>query len=294
MRGARILVGLCGLLAAWLAQAQAPATERFEVASVKPAGPPGVGQGTEARGGPGTSDPGQITYTRMFLTQVFRLAFEMSWEFELSGPGWLDSERFTISAKIPAGATQEQFRHMLQNLLVDRFGLKFHHESKIVPAYELVVTSSGVKFRESDVLTNASPAAPPPRTVATDKDGFPVLPPGVNSARSVQNGRVRLSARMMSISALAGRLERETGRPVIDKTGLTGAYDLKLDYSVDGLGGQLWVARAQQGLDAGAPDDGGPTLFNALQQQLGLKLEDRKEPFDVIVIDHLEKVPTED
>jgi len=230
----------------------------------------------------------------MFLTQVFRLAFEMSWEFELSGPGWLDSERYTISAKIPPGATQEQFRHMLQNLLIDRFGLKFHHESKIVPAYELVVVSGGAKLRESDAQAAASaPTAPPSRTVAVDKDGFPVLPPGVYYLQSFQDGRNRFSARL-TISQLAGRLERETGRPVIDKTGLPGTYDLKLDYSVEGLGGQRWVARAQQGLDAGAPDDGGPTLLNALQQQLGLQLEDRKEPFDVIVIDHLEKVPTED
>ena len=291
MRGARTLIGL--FIVVGIAYGQAPAAEKFEVASVKPAGPPGLGQGTEARGGPGTSDPGQISYTRMFLSRVFRIAFGMSWEFELSGPGWLDTERYTISAKIPPGTTQEQFRLMLQDLLIQRFGLRFHRGQKIVPAYDLVLATGGPKFKESDPQTGASPPGPlQSRTLVVGKDGFPMLPNGVNYRASFKNGRNRFSARL-TMAQFAGRMERETGRPVRDRTGLQGTYDLKLDYSVEGLGGQRWVARAQQGLSADAPDDGGPTLFNALQRQLGLKLEDRKEPFDVIVIDHLEKVPTE-
>ena len=229
----------------------------------------------------------------MLLSQVFRIAFGLSWDFEISGPGWLDTERYTISATIPPGTTQEQFRLMLQNLLAERFGLKFHHDHRIVPAYDLVVASGGPKLKESDPRANATPlASPQSRTPAVDNDGFPVLPQGRDFAQLLENRRNRISARMPML-AFAGRLERETGRPVRDKTGLSGTYDFRLDYSIEGLGGQRWVAMAQQGLDAGAPDDGGPTLFNALQQQLGLKLEDRKEPFDIIVIDHLEKVPTE-
>lgn len=291
MHGARTLISLS--IVVGIAYGQAPAMEKFEVASVKPAGPPALGQGTEAHGGPGTSDPGQISYTRMFLSQVFRIAFGMSWEFELSGPSWLYTERYTISAKIPPGTTQEQFRLMLQDLLIQRLGLRFHLGQKIVPAYDLVVVSGGPKFKESAPQTSSSAPGPPqPRAVVVDRDGFPVLPDGVNYQDSFRNGRNHFSARLTA-AQLAGRLERETGRPVRDRTGLEGTYDLKLDYSVDGLGGQRWVARAQQGRDPDATDDGGPTLFNALQRQLGLKLEDRKEPFDVIVIDHLEKVPTE-
>jgi uncharacterized protein (TIGR03435 family) len=86
-------------------------------------------------------------------------------------------------------------------------------------------------------------------------------------------------------------LERDTGRPVVDKTGLTGKYDFKLDYSIEDLGGQRWVALAAR-VGADAPNDSGPSLFAAVQRQLGLKLEDRKAPYDVIVIDHVEKVPT--
>jgi uncharacterized protein (TIGR03435 family) len=291
MRAARTLIGL--FIVVGIAYGQASASEKFEVASVKLAGPPALGQGTEARGGPGTSDPGQISYTRMFLSRVFRIAFGMSWEFELSGPGWLDTERYTISAKIPTGTTKEQFRLMLQDLLIQRFGLRFHRDQKIVPAYDLVVVSGGPKFKESGPQTSALPPGPlQSGTPVLDKDGFPVLPDGVNYQDSFKNGRNHFSARL-TVAQLAGRLERETGRPVRDRTGLQGTYDLKLDYSVEGLGGQRWVARAQQGLDADARNDGGPTLFNALQRQLGLKLEDRKKPFDVIVIDHLEKVPTE-
>jgi len=281
MRSTRTLIGPLILVA--IACGQAPAPPKFEVASVKRASPPTEGQGIEQHGGPGTNDPGQISYTRMPLSRVLRIAFGTGWEFELSGPAWLDTELYTITAKVPPGTTQEQFKLMLQDLLVQRFGLQFHRDQKIVPAYDLVVASGGPKFKESD---------PQPAPPVADKDDFPVLPDGVNYRASFKNGRNRASARL-TMAQFAGRLERDTGRPVRDRTGLQGTYDLKLDYSVAGLGGQLWMVRAQQRLDADAPDDGGPTLFNALQRQLGLKLEDRKEPFDVIVIDHLEKVPTE-
>jgi uncharacterized protein (TIGR03435 family) len=265
----------------------------FEVASVRATGPPAVGQGTEVRGGPGTADPGQITYERIFLGQVFRIAFGATWDFQISGPGWLDTERYNISAKIPAGTTQEQFRLMLQNLLVDRFALRFHREQKLVPAYDLTVAGGGSKVRESVPESNASPSPASSRTPQSlDKDGFPVLPAGVNFAQSLKNKRNRITIRMMTMMQLAGRLERELGRPVLDKTGLTGSYDFKLDYSIEGLGGQRWVTRAQQGLDADSPDDTGPSIFAAVQQQLGLKLEDRKAPFEAIVVDNLTKTPT--
>jgi uncharacterized protein (TIGR03435 family) len=280
------------LFAVGIIYGQAPATEKFEVASVKRAAPPAVGQGTEVRGGPGTSDPGQITFTRIFLSQVFRRAFGSVWDFQLQGPSWLETEMYTINAKIPPGTTQEQFRLMLQNLLVERFGLKFHREQKSFPAYELVVANGGPKLKESEPGAAASPEQASRTPPKLDKDGFPMLPPGVDSLQSLTNGRNRVTMRT-TMPQFAGQLERDTGRPVTDKTELTGKYDLKLDYSTEGLGGQRWVALAARAV-AGSPNDGGPTLFNALQQQLGLKLEDRKEPFDVIVIDHVEKVPTED
>lgn len=285
----------CLLIFCGVALGQAPSpSPHFDAASVKPAARPGPGQGSDVRGGPGTNDPGQIAYTRVFMSQVLRKAFGVVWDFQFSGPNWLDAEMYTINAKIPPGTTQEQFQLMLQNLLAERFGLKFHREKKVVPAYELVVADGGPKLKESAPETGASEsAAAPPRTLAVDQDLFPVLPPGVNSRRSITNMRARHTMRNTSMSQLAGILERETDRPVADKTGLIGKYDFKLEYSIEGLGGQMYVARAQQGLDANTQNDGGPSLFNALQQQLGLRLIDQKDPFDVIVIDHLEKVPAE-
>ena len=181
---------------------------------------------------------------------------------------------------------------MLQNLLAQRLGMQFHREQKSVPVYELVVAKGGSKMKES-TETGAAPLDAPRRAPDVGDDGFPLLPPGVNFLQVLKNRRNRVSARMMPMSALAGNLERDTNHPVLDKTGLTGKYDVKLDYSIAGLEGQRWVARIQAGLDKDVPDDGGPDLFAALQQQLGLKLEDRKAPFEVMVIDHIEKTPTE-
>jgi uncharacterized protein (TIGR03435 family) len=274
----------------WAGQLHA---QEFEAASVRAVPIPKLGEsGTEIHGGPGTNDPGQITYSKATLSQVLRNAFGFVWDFQYAGPAWLDTDRYTIVAKIPPGTTREQFRVMLQHLLAERLGFKFHREQKPVPVYELVVAKGGSKLKES-TDPGAAPAEAPRRAPDVDGEGFPILPPGVNSLQVLTNRRNRISARLMSMVELAGRLERETDRPVIDRTGLTGKYDLKLDYSIAGLGGQRWVARIQAGLDKDTPDDGGPDLFTAVQQQLGLKLEDRKEPFEVIVIDQIEKMPAE-
>src|SRR5947207_312669 len=116
------------------------ASPSFEVASVKPAEAPStpgmlrVGM----RGGPGTPDPGQITYSNVSLKNVIMNAYNVK-GYQITGPKWLDSERFDIVAKVPKGATKEEFRLMLQNLLAERFKLSLHHESKELPIYGLVV-----------------------------------------------------------------------------------------------------------------------------------------------------------
>ena len=108
--------------------AEEPTT--FEVASVKPAEPSAMGMiRVQMRGGPGTPDPGQLTYTNVSLKNVLTNAYGVK-GYQINGPKWLDSERFDITAKIPKGATKEQFKLMLQNLLAERFKLTLHHETK--------------------------------------------------------------------------------------------------------------------------------------------------------------------
>ena len=291
----------------------------FEVASVKPAEPQSAGMiRIRMSGGPGTPDPGQLTYTNVSLKNILMNAYAVK-GYQLSGPKWLDSERFDIVAKIPMGATKEQFRLMLQNLLAERFKLTLHHETKELPMYALVVGKGGAKLKESvdDDATASGGAPPPPPPPGPDgagpvmgrlrvgADGMPQLPPGMGKngmMMMMTNGRLRAVGNRQPVSALTEMLGNQLGYPVVDATGLKATYDFTLDFAPDGLNGPMGMLPPpppeHDGAGGGspmasAPEMGGPTIFTALQEQLGLKLEQRKGPVDLLVIDRLEKVPTE-
>jgi uncharacterized protein (TIGR03435 family) len=296
----------------------------FEVASVKPAEPQPEGMmRVRMSGGPGTPDPGQLTYTNVSLKNVLTNAYDVK-EYQINGPNWLDGERFDIVAKIPQGTTKEQFKLMLQNLLAERFKLALHHETKELPIYALVVGKGGPKLKEAVEEDAAAPqgaAAPPPPPPGRDEagpvrlkmdaDGMPQLPSGMGRngvmMMTVLNGsgglRTRMVCKGQPVSALLATLSSQLGRPVVDATGLKAKYDITLDFAPDGLKGTAIMmpppppqhdgAPGGGGPMASAPDAGGPTIFTALQEQLGLKLEQRKGPVDLLVIDRMEKVPTE-
>lgn len=198
--------------------------------------------------------------------------------------GW--AHHFDIDARVPPGATKQDLRLMLQKMLAERFGLKLHHEKKEVLGYNLEVAKNGPR------LTPSPPAAAPADTDHTlpdafrgpptlDKDGFPVIPPGSGvTARGALGGRRTQRFTRKSMPQLAEMLAGNLGRPVHDATGLAGEYDFLL----------RWVADSGASHSDDAP---GPNLFVAIQQQLGLKLAAAKTPIDVLVIDHVEKTPTE-
>uniref|UniRef100_Q01YT5 Uncharacterized protein n=1 Tax=Solibacter usitatus (strain Ellin6076) TaxID=234267 RepID=Q01YT5_SOLUE len=313
--------GICcaGVLAltAWTASAQTgdvPTT--FEVASVKPAASM-VGGMIRVRmaGGPGQPDPGQINYSNVTLKNVLMTAYNVK-GYQISGPSWLESERFDIVAKVPKGATKEQFQLMLQNLLAERFKLKLHRESKELPIYALVVAKNGLKMKETPKDDPAAPAAgtPPaspdagfgggePR-IRMGKDGMPQMPPGGPGRGGMMmmmgnGGKARMQANKQKVTQIAEMLGNQLGRPVVDQTGLTADYDFSLEFSADdtmrGPGMMAPPAPSPDGGGAGvsASEGGGPSLMAALQEQLGLKLEPKKGPIDLLVIDNLEKVPTE-
>jgi uncharacterized protein (TIGR03435 family) len=309
----------------------------FEVASVKPAPPPtGMGMRVMMRGGPGSADPGQLTYSNVSMKALLTTAYAVK-GYQINGPKWLDSERFDIVAKIPKGATKEQFQTMMQNLLAERFRLTLHHETKELPMYALVVGKGGAKLKESvdDGATTAAAAPPdgaagtggrsasapppPPPPPGSDgagpvmggrikmgADGMPQFPPGANKnglMMMMMNGRSRLVGNGQPLSALTEMLGNQMGRPVVDATELKAKYDFNLDFAPDGMNGPMMGMMPPPpphdggpgvgGPMASAPDAGGPSIFTALQEQLGLKLEQRKGPVDMLVIDRLEKVPTE-
>ncbi|HLH16721.1 MAG TPA: TIGR03435 family protein [Bryobacteraceae bacterium] len=278
------------------ALAQQPKGPAFEVASVKPSAPPGAGStmiGTG--GGPGTPDPSRATYNRLTLHQLLAIAYSVH-GYQVRGPAWLDTERSDIVAKVPPAATRDDAGPMLQNLLIERFKMAVHKETKEAPIYALLTAKNGPKLAESpkSAPPEAVPApnerrraAQPPR----DQDGFPILRGGRGNALLFHpDGRLRLAGGHMTMAGLSSTLSVYVGRQVVDMTGLNGEYDYKLAFTPGGLA----IMRNMPPPPPGAPDaDAGLSLFTALQEQLGLKLEPRKGPVDFIVVDSAEKVPTE-
>jgi uncharacterized protein (TIGR03435 family) len=288
------------LLCASIALGQPNPKLTFEVASIKPAAPQAMVrlQGS-VDGGPGSPAPGRIRFTDMPLRVLIMRAYDVQ-NFQVSGPSWMDSQRFDVIAKVPDGATKEDAQIMLQNLLADRFKLKLHQGSKEAPIYELVVAKGGIKVKEA-AQTAAAPAdgasGPPPGPLPKGKDGFLRTPHGQLGIQAMANGRMRMQGDAVTMARLTDILGMALGHPVVDKTGLKGAYDVTLDFSPGGMGpGPKGPAPEEGGGNpAEAPrdsNDSGPTIFTALQEQLGLKLESRKGPVDLLVVESVEKLPT--
>jgi uncharacterized protein (TIGR03435 family) len=254
----------------------------FEVASVKPSRAD-MRVRSSMRGGPGTADAEQITFTNVTLMSVLARAYDVK-NYQVTGPQWLSSERYDIAAKVAPGTTKEQFNLMLQNLVAERFHLALHHETKEFQGYELVVSRAGSKLKVSG---ESGPDQPEP-TAAPQRDanGFPQLEgPGMLMMEGVKGRAVisYLTARSQSISALADRLSREFRMPIVDKTGLAGRFDFKLEYA----------PQAPGALTPDTTEEGAANLLTAVQQQLGLKLNPAKIPLDVLIIDRADKVPTQ-
>jgi uncharacterized protein (TIGR03435 family) len=247
----------------------------FEVASVKPA-LSASGRFT-MNGGPGTNDPGRISYTNITLRRVLLSAYDVR-DYQISGPDWLNVLRFDITAKLPDGTTKEQFQSMLRNLLATRFRMTVHRESKELPVFALLVARNGPKLKAA--VATDEPAEEQLATIrpADSSDGFPRLSlPAPGLVIETRNGRARVTAKEMPLTKFADLLSGQLGRPVVDMTGLNGNYSFVLYFAPESPN----------------PSDGpDPGLFPAVQEQLGLRLEARKALVDLVVIDHAEKVPT--
>ena len=294
---------LAVIVAGELCLAQTPAPVTFEVASVHVASstPPytPIPAAGEIRGGPGTADPTHVTYTWVLVRRLLMESFGLPLD-QILGSDWVMGQdaRFNISAIVPAGATKEQAREMLLNLLKERFDLTYHTEKKDFDLYALGVAKGGPKLKEAAPATGPLPEAPKSGTIAVaaplDRDGFPQLPAGRNGIQGrTENGVTRMTFKMATPQQLANMLQAHL-RPsrVVDKTGLTGSYDFYLEFSTAGLPGPMGrgPAPSPDGADQAQP---APNLFSALEKQLGLKLEKSKTPLDVIVIDHMNKQPTQ-
>jgi uncharacterized protein (TIGR03435 family) len=292
-----------------LAYVVAAAQERltFEAASVKPTPPPGVSiNGGAIRmsrndsvdparyrntGGPGTTDPGRIHYPLISLSNLVSRAYQGDY-FEIKTPDWADTDIVSVDATMPADTTKEQFQKMLQNLLIDRFALKTHVETKELAGYILTVAKEGPKFHESQPDNEP----PGPNLHQTGADGWPVPPAHMKGIafQGMPGERARLLGPHATMEELAKMLGPMVDSRVEDRTGLKAAYNITLTFAGH-LGGPHGITALQQApapsADPAAPEPL-PDIFSALQSQLGLKLEKQKISVDVLVVDHMEKTPT--
>jgi uncharacterized protein (TIGR03435 family) len=235
------------------AGAQSPA---FDVASLKPVQlTPGA---DTYRANLGTIRHGELTMTNVTLADILRFAFAITNDDQLSGPDWMRNKmvRFDILAKAPPEASNDQIQLMLQTLLKERFKFDYHREQRVLSFLALEVGKTGSKLREAQEGTESSGNKFLIGTIASNR---------------------------VSMQMLTTVLSRFLREPILDMTGMKGYYEVKLE----------WVPEPGQ-LGAPATDAaGGPTIFNAVQTQLGLTLKPQKRPMDVIVVDHAERVPLE-
>jgi uncharacterized protein (TIGR03435 family) len=264
-----LILATCGILVICVGQTPSPVPHSslsFEVASVRRSAP-------DDKSPPiGVSQGGGFT-AHVTLDTLIMMAYNVK-PFQLSGlPHWAESEHYSIAAKPPAdyrpkkpGVIDEDMAQRIQNLLADRFGLMVHQESPEKPVYILVVAKNGPRLKEADT-------------------SIPF--------------RLRLSKGRISndgggkVLMLASVLSNQFDRPVLDETGLTGFYKFDLTWTPDALLSAPGSSPNSGGVSGSSrPDAAGPSLFTALEEQLGLKLESKRRPVVTIVIDHIER-PTE-
>jgi uncharacterized protein (TIGR03435 family) len=269
-------------------------TLTFEVASVK-ASPPRPVNGpmrVGCTGGPGTNDPGRWTCQNMTVLNLISNAYNLR-RYQQPTDSF-DADRWEVAATMAAGTTREQFREMLKNLLKERFKLAVHFEKKEVPGYELVAAKGGVKMKEAQPPKNNPDGDRAPGRggpLQRDKEGFPILTPG-QDGMAIMNGKARWVSPQCTMDRVVNMMINQLNAPVVDATGLSGKYDVNMFWQAGGFSDGI-LRGAPAGGEAGASEPEGPTIFTALQEQLGLKLQSKKASIEALVVDHLEKVPTE-
>ncbi len=287
-------IGLGVLLSAAALFAQNPARPAFEVASIRPAGdapPQGVAVGVHI-------DGSQFRSTFLTLKDYVGLAYRLKL-YQISGPDWIGTDRFNVAASIPDGVLPAQVPGMMQSLLEERFQMKTHREKKDFPVYALVVDKGGFKMTEAPPLPELEKLdarAPQSFTGAGSNQGISVtLGPG--SSFTFSNNK--FEAHRLTMAAVAGSLERFLDRPVVDMTDLKGSYDFSVDVTPEDYRSMLLRSAVVAGvvlppevlrlLDGATSPE---SLFDGLAK-LGLKLDARKAPLDLLVIDSVLKTPTE-
>jgi uncharacterized protein (TIGR03435 family) len=247
-------------LAGWAAvsvcaQTSGPA---FDVASIHPAAPEESPKGN-ARPHHIHTTPGNVVMRNVGMTEAIQWAYNVE-AYQVSGPAWLPQTRFDIVAKTAAQASDDEMRVMMRTLLANRFGLQAHRENKEMPGMALLVAKGGPKLK------------------AADGQGDSVFEPVPK--------KIQINFRHMSMHEFAALLSEPMHKPVLDLTELPGTYDFLLD------GSNYAPPPCATGQRCDEPDEVF-MVMRALPDELGLRLEARKLTINMVVVDHIEKVPTE-
>jgi uncharacterized protein (TIGR03435 family) len=267
----------------------APGKLQFEVASIRPAAP--ITAGTQSATAGVKIDGAQLRASMMSLKDYFGMAYELR-VHQIEGPDWLASKRWEIAATLPEGhSTPKEVSAMLAALLEDRFQIKSHREKKDFPVYALQVAKGGIKAVEA-------PLDPEERTITAVGTGGPQgtvinFPRGA----SLSVGSNRIEAKKFAMQALADTLARFMDRPVVDETGLTATYDISLTLAPEDFGALMVRSAIAAGINL--PPQAmkvlevasGDSLHRELDKA-GLKLEAKKAPMEVLVIDSIAAEPS--
>jgi uncharacterized protein (TIGR03435 family) len=263
MKPAYVAVIVSAFCTVLLAQTDLP---RFEVASVR------VNKSDRGGGSGFNGLPGErLTIVNMTLRSILLAAYGMPSNQIVGGPGWVEADRFDIAAKAEKPVSADQLRLMLRSLLAERFKLAVHIEKRATPVYALVLARQDGKLGPN--LRQAAGTCEPARD--PEQCGMKTY------ASALVTGQ--MAVRGLDLSTLR-ILERDAGRPIVDRTGLTGAFDWELTWTLQ--------PRLLTPVNSITVDPNGPSVFTALQEQLGLKLDSQQEAREFLVIDHVEQ-PTE-
>ena len=286
------VVASFGLVSAWpnysqtqsQSAAAAPPTYQYDVISIKP----NIGSGQ----GGATSAPDGFSRRAATITGLIFSGYGLRYPEQLIGaPAWLESEKFDVDAKMDSSVmdtlqkmTQEDRtaarQQMMQSLLADRFKLVAHRETRELPVYTLTIAKSGLKMKEAKAGD----------TYANGFKGIGGRGGAGGTLFQMGPSGVMITSQGTPVSGLIGALSREVGRMIVDKTGLTGNYDFVLQYTPEGFRPRTDLTEPPVGSGMVLPPDfGAISIFTAVQEQLGLKLESVKAPIEVVVIDHVER-----
>jgi uncharacterized protein (TIGR03435 family) len=288
------LLGLfaSALFVATSASAQAPAaTLEFEVASVKPFSINTNGVDAVTLGA--KIDGAQVRMVGLTMRDLLASAYRVKL-YLVIGPEWMATERYDINAKLPEGVSPDKLPEMLQALLLERFHLQVHREKREIPVYALLLGKPPLRLKESVI----DPNAPAPKAVTVTGTGGPGgVSVNMGNGSSYSFGGGKFEAKQIDAATMCTVLERFTDRPWVDLTGLKGIYDF--EFTVAPEDSQTLMIRAAVSAGVQLPPqalrllDGGGNPLEAAAEQLGLNLDGRKVPIDHIVIDQIQKTPSD-